>query len=297
MSGTKSNALELEKCASKLTASGSYKVLRKVPEPKRATFGTASELRYAMIVDTETTGLDLRTDEVIELGFLLVAYKDHNLKHIEDLGNEMREPDRKISDEVQALTGITPEMVAGKKLSKEKVLEALSLANIVIAHNAAFDRPILERILPEFADKPWACSLTEIPWGKYGFESAKLKYLLMENGYFYEGHRALDDCAALETLLNSASPRGSSYFEELMDSARQPSFIFRVRAPYELRQQMRDYGFRWSRFESRTGGEWLKTVRAEDFDFERMRMKKLERDGAKFDYVEQDAFTRYRIRP
>ena len=27
-----------------------------------------------------------------------------------------------------------------------------------IAHNAAFDRPMLERLWPCFAEKPWACS-------------------------------------------------------------------------------------------------------------------------------------------
>lgn len=296
MSDTKPILPELEACATKLEASDSYKVLRKVPEPKKAKIRTNDELRYAMIVDIETTGLDLRTDEVIEFGFILVAYKDHDLNYIKDFGNEMREPDRKIPEQVQYLTGITPEMVKGKRLSEEKILGALSLASIVIAHNAAFDRPICERLFPEFADKPWACSLTEVPWKKYGFESAKLKYLLLENGYFFEGHRALDDCAALETLLNLASPSGRSFFEELMESARQPSFVFRVQAPYGLRQKMRDFGFRWSPFEKRAGGEWLKTVRSEDFESERNRIEKMEREGARLSYIEQDAFTRYRLR-
>tara|TARA_R110000737_G_scaffold127218_3_gene159743 strand:- start:2665 stop:3558 length:894 start_codon:yes stop_codon:yes gene_type:complete len=297
MSNTKPTLQELEVWASKLEASESYKVLRKVAEPKREKVRKNDELRYAMIVDTETTGLDLRTDEVIELGFILVAYKDQKIKYIKDLGNEMREPDRKISEEVQHLTGITPEMVKGKSLSRETVLGALSLANIVIAHNAAFDRPICERLLPEFANKPWACSLTEVPWSKYGFESAKLKYLLLENGYFFEGHRALDDCAALEVLLNQTSPNGLSYFEELMESARQPSFSFRVQAPYDLRQTMRDFGFRWSRFEGRTGGEWLKTVKSKDFEFERIRIERMNAKGVRLDYMEQDAFSRYRIQP
>lgn len=295
MPETKPTAPELEACASKLAASSNYKVLRKVPEPKRTKVQTAGELRYAMIVDTETTGLDLRTDEVIELGFLLVAYKDHELQYVMDFGNEMREPDRRIPKDIQALTGITPEMVKGKRISKENVLSALSIANIVIAHNAAFDRPICERLFREFAEKPWACTLTEISWKKHGFESSKLKYLVMENGYFFEGHRALDDCVALEVLLNKKSPRGESFFRELMDSARQTSFIFRVQAPYEVRQIMKSFGFRWSSFESRAGGEWLKTVRGKDFYFEKGRLDALENEGVKLNYIEQDAFTRYRL--
>lgn len=295
MSENKSTAPELEICASKLAASSSYKVLRKVPKPKRAKIRTAGN-RYAMIVDTETTGLDLRTDEVIELGFLLVAYKDHELQYIEDFGNEMREPNRQIPKEVQALTGITPEMVKGRRISKDNVLSALSLANIVIAHNAAFDRPVCERLFKEFAEKPWACTLTEISWRKHGFESSKLKYLVMENGYFFEGHRALDDCAALEVLLKKKSSRGNSFFAELMENARQNSFIFRVKAPYEIRQVMRSLGFHWSNFDSKAGGEWLKTVRDKDFLTEKNRLERLENEGVTLDYIEQDAFTRYRLR-
>lgn len=297
MPNTNATAPELEACASKLAASSSYRVLRKVPEPKKAKVQVSDNLRYAMIIDTETTGLDRQADEVIELGFLLIAYNDQAIEHIKDFGDELREPDRKIPQEVQTLTGITQEMVRGKRISKHKVLDALSLANIVIAHNAAFDRPFCERLLPEFSEKPWACSLKEIQWTKYGFESGKLKYLLMENGYFFDGHRALDDCAALNALLASPSPRGASFFSELMESARRPSYLFRVQAPYELRQEMRELGYRWSRFEARSGGEWQKAIRDEGFEFEKERILKLGREGATLKYLEQDAFSRYRHRP
>tara|TARA_Y100000815_G_scaffold270541_1_gene295401 strand:- start:1256 stop:2110 length:855 start_codon:yes stop_codon:yes gene_type:complete len=280
-----------------LEASDSYRVLRKVPEIKKAKVEPSDQLRYAMIVDTETTGLDLKADEVIELGFVLVGYHSENLNHIAALGNEIREPGRRIPEEVQRLTGITPEMVRGKRLSARKVLGALSLANIVIAHNAAFDRPMCERLLPEFSEKPWACSLTEIPWARYGFESAKLKHLLFDSGYFFDGHRALDDCAALKCLLELRSPSGSTFFSELIERAREPSYLFRVQAPYELRQRMRELGYRWSRFETRTGGVWKKAVFHEAFNTEREIISGLKRDGATFDYIEQDAFNRYRPTP
>ncbi|MBL3598049.1 hypothetical protein JMM63_21305 [Rhodovulum sulfidophilum] len=295
MPDSKTTITELEACASKLEASRNFRILRKVPRPAKAKISKTDQFRYAMIIDTETTGLDLREDEVIELGFLLIAYQDAEPRKIIEFGNELREPSRDIPGIVQELTGITPKMVKGKQLSREKVLAALDLANIVIAHNAAFDRPICERLLPEFSDKPWACSLTEIPWSKYGFESAKLKYLLMENGYFFEGHRALDDCAALNELLNSRSPHGSSFFSELMESARQPSYYLKVRAPYELRQKMRELGYRWVRHEDRPGGEWHKTVSAKSFKAEGDQIRDLKKQGASLEYIEQDAFSRYRL--
>ena len=295
MPNSKTTNTELEACASKLEASSNFRVLRKVPEPAKAEIVKTDQLRYAMIIDTETTGLNPREDEVIELGFLLIAYQYENPRKIVDFGNEMREPSREIPKIVQELTGITPKMVKGKRLSKEKVLAALDLANIVIAHNAAFDRPICERLLPEFSEKPWACSLTEIPWSKYGFESAKLRYLLMDSGYFFEGHRALDDCAALNELLNVRSPHGQSFFAELMESARQPSYYFKVRTPYDLRKIMRELGYRWVQHEDRTGGEWQKNVPANNLIYEKDLILNLKKQGASLEYIEQNAFSRYRL--
>lgn len=288
--------MDLEGCASVLEGSGDYKVLRRVPRPKRGKRDMPADLRFAMIVDTETTGLDLRTDEVIEIGFVLVAYQNDGIKFIENYGNELREPNREIPKEVQDLTGITPETVKGKSISREKLLEPLSLASIIIAHNAAFDRPMCERLMPEFKEKPWACSLTEVPWRVHGFESLKLKYLLMENGYFHEGHRALDDCVALATLLSCRLSGDVSYFEELLDSARLPNFIFKVQAPYDLRAEMRAMGYRWMGNEDRPGGLWFKTVSSESFAKEESQIRQLQTKGAQLEFFEQDAFTRYRLK-
>lgn len=53
---------------------------------------------------------------------------------------------------------------------------------IVIAHNAAFDRPFCERIWPIFAAKPWACSLREVGWKAEGFEGTKLRDIAAGHG-------------------------------------------------------------------------------------------------------------------
>jgi DNA polymerase-3 subunit epsilon len=55
-------------------------------------------------------------------------------------------------------------------------------ANIVIAHNAAFDRKFAERFWPLFEHRNWACSATGIDWQKHGFGGVKLPYLLTQSG-------------------------------------------------------------------------------------------------------------------
>ena len=97
----------------------------------------------------------------------------------------------------------------------------LVLADLIVAHNAKFDRPFCERLCSDFARKAWACSATEIPWRSFGMEGAKLGTLLAAAGYFHDGHRALADCSALLRILMSPAAEGRrSPFQHLLLSAR-----------------------------------------------------------------------------
>ena len=282
-------ALSLEHCPD-------YKVLRRIPAPVAESGAVIADEKFALIVDTETTGLDLREDEVIEIGFLLVHYRENRILSTREFGNELREPSKKIPEKIQLITGITPEKLKGKSIDAAKVLAAVSRANIVIAHNAAFDRPMCERLFPEFKHKPWACTLREIDWAGYGFESAKLKYLLLESGYFFDGHRALDDCVALEKLLSLETKNGNTYFDDLMESARTPSVHFYVNSPYELRSEIAAMGYRWNSQEGRLRGRWEKSVRLSQFTLEMELLETLKKSGVQYDTTEEDAFSRYAIK-
>ena len=69
-------------------------------------------------------------------------------------------------------------MVAGKRSDAAAVSTFVADANIVIAHNANFDRKFAERNWPEFEHQHWACSATEIDWRAHGFEGSRHRYLL-----------------------------------------------------------------------------------------------------------------------
>jgi DNA polymerase-3 subunit epsilon len=57
-------------------------------------------------------------------------------------------------------------------------------AGLVIAHNAYFDRAMVERHWNCFAEKPWACTLNSVDWLREGFSAGKLDYLGMQFGWF-----------------------------------------------------------------------------------------------------------------
>ena len=166
--------------------------------------GPIASTLVGVVLDTETTGLVLDRAEVIELAMLKFAYTpDGEVLRVIGKFDELRQPTRPIPPEIAALTGITNEMVAGRSIDAAAVAAFIANAAVVIAHNAAFDRPIAENDWPVFKGVNWACSLNEIPWRENGFEGTKLSYLLADAGLFADAHRASADCQALLHILSS----------------------------------------------------------------------------------------------
>jgi DNA polymerase-3 subunit epsilon len=238
-----------EEAARRLEASGDYRVLRKlVPRP----IIRRSESRYphlAVLVDTETTGLYHARDEVIEIGAVAFTYEDGGrIGDVVGVYSGLRQPSSPIPPEITRLTGITDTMVAGKAIDMAALNALIEPADLIIAHNAGFDRPFCEKLSPAFVPKAWACSVTEIRWADLGFEGNKLGYLVGQSGLFHEGHRATDDCyALLEVLARPAGEGGALPFAELLQSsARCRIRIFAENAPFDMKDHLKARGYRWS---------------------------------------------------
>jgi len=187
----------LEALANRLEASEDYRVLKRLRPSVLGHKPKGRGLRTGLFVDLETTGLDPRQDEIIEIGMVPFIYRiDGLLLGTLPAFSRLREPSIPVPAFVQNLTGLTPERLAGHTISPYEVAAFASDASLVIAHNAAFDRPFLERFCPAFVNKPWACSMEDIPWDQTGFEGRKLGHLGLQAGFFFDGHRAVDDCQA-----------------------------------------------------------------------------------------------------
>lgn len=139
-------------------------------------------------------------------------------------------------------------MVAGHRIDDEAVAAFVADANIVIAHNAGFDRKFAERLWPVFIDKAWACSITEIDWKAHGLSGSRLSYLLADAGLFHDAHRAVDDCHALiEVLDRPLGQNGQAGFTALLTQARRNTVrIWAERSPFELKDILKKRGYRWS---------------------------------------------------
>ncbi len=198
----------LETLAQTLEATGDYRVIRRLKPRPRIIPPPGTPLRLGLVVDVETTGLDPHRDEIIELAMTPFNYGlDGTVFSVGDSFQGLRQPSEPIAPEITAITGITNEMVVGQIIDPAVVATFAAPASLVIAHNAAFDRRFLERFSDVFSTKPWACSFSQIDWTAEGFEGSKLAYLAQAVGFFYERHRAMNDCLATIELLAMRLPQ------------------------------------------------------------------------------------------
>jgi DNA polymerase-3 subunit epsilon len=200
---------DLEQLAARLEQSGDYRILRRVPVLTRyADDDPTAIMRLGLIVDIETTGLDPARDKIIDLACLPFHFSSEGVVYDVLPGYAgFEDPGLPLPNEVVGLTGITDDQLRGQKLDDQIVSALATPANLVIAHNARFDRRFLERRFPLFIDKPWARFKGQVPWAEEGLGSAKLDYLLNRFGFFFEDHRAMADCRAVLHLLSLSLPR------------------------------------------------------------------------------------------
>lgn len=262
--------MDLEAMASILEGSGDYRVLRKL-KPTGGAVAFQGAHHIGLFVDVETTGLDARTDEIIELAMVRFAYDDFGqILGVGESFQGFRQPAIPIPAKVTELTGITDSMVAGHFIDASAVAAFASSATVVVAHNAAFDRRFLERLSDVFRTKPWACSMSQVDWASEGFEGTKLTYLANGAGFFYDKHRAVNDCVAAIELLTRALPRSRvSAWWRMLERARLPSWRVRAEgAPFDLKDVLKARGYRWDDGSSGWPKAWWIDVEDAELDNE-----------------------------
>lgn len=111
-----------------------------------------------------------------------------------------------IPPEITKITGITDAMVPGHRIDESAVDDLLSRVGLVIAHNAQFDRRFLEKRVPLFATKHWACSRADIDRKAEGIRSWALEFIAYPLGFFHNAHRAVSDCRATVHVLAQRLP-------------------------------------------------------------------------------------------
>lgn len=236
--------------AATLARHSDYRVLRRLVPIRHFDRTAQGPVIRVLVLDTETTGLDHSRDKIIELAMLQVDVDIMTGLPVGDVAvyDGLEDPGMPISKEIQAITGISSEMVRGLHLDEARIAAMLAGADLVIAHNAGFDRPFCEARIPAFAQLPWGCSFADIDWRKEGHGSAKLEYLALEKGWFYDAHRAEVDCHALLAVLGEPLPTfGQSGLAKIIAMSRLPSYRLQAtNAPFEAKDLLKARAYRWN---------------------------------------------------
>jgi DNA polymerase III subunit epsilon len=263
----------LEGIARTLTTSGWYRVVRRFQRRDRYATPKPADVRRGLYVDVETTGLDTATDHVIE--FAAVPFEFDTDGCVYDIGAPLtyfEDPGVPIPAAITRITGIDESMLKDQRIDDDRVNELVAGCALIIAHNAAFDRRILERRLPKFADAYWACSQREVPWSDFGCDGTKLEYLLYRIcGEFHDGHRATDDCLVGIHLLAEPRKDGRTALSYLLESARKPTKrIWALDSPFELKDGLKARGYRWCDGSDGRPRSWYRDVPESELEAERV---------------------------
>jgi DNA polymerase-3 subunit epsilon len=204
--------------------------------------------RRVIVLDTETTGLDSKNEKVIELAMLSVLVDTVTGLPVGPVTvyESFEDPGKPIPAQITEITGIDDSMVKGLRIDDAAVNALVQEADLVVAHNAGFDRPFVEARWPVFATKAWGCSFLGIEWKKEGSGSAKLEFLASERGWFYDAHRAQVDCHALLQVLSSPLTDGQTGLARLLAGSGQTRYKLRATgAPFESKDKLKSRGYRW----------------------------------------------------
>jgi len=284
----------IDEAAELLSSHPDYRLVRRlVPTSKFSS--PSGNVARGVIVDTETTGLNQDTDKIIEVSILAFTFDTNTGEVFEvvDVLTSFEDPGQPISAESTAIHGITDEMVSGKRIDDDRVNQIVAGAKVVIAHNASFDRPLLERRLPIFESLPWACSFQEVDWSGEGIGSAKLEYIAYQYGFFYDAHRAEMDCYAVLEVLRRPLPVSKKIpLLHLFNRTTEKDWVIgAIGSPFETKDILRQRGYRWQA-DRKIWAVSCNTDKAKE-EIEWLKANVYKKDRVKLEFEPRDSLSRY----
>lgn len=213
-------------------------------------------MRRALLLDTETTGVNPATDRVIEVAVILF---DLELGcPIESYASLLQATE----NAAESANGIPPAALVDANHAIEvwrRVAEVAAKADVIAAHNAEFDQSFVRAAgLVGLADRVWCCTMSGFDWGG----SRKLVEIALNHGVGVASiHRALADVDTMARLFARVRERGGD-LPALFRRAARPKSLFYALVSYNNRQIAKDHGFGWD--EPKHGKNWFRYMPPED---------------------------------
>lgn len=236
-----------------LESTGDFQVIKKLPllDSINEVLTPVGAIKIVCVLDVETTGLDYETDEIIELAYSLIEFDEEgNLFNVLKRVDVFNQPNKTISEKITSLTGITNEIVNGIHIDWDSISIDFANVDLIVAHNASFDRKFVEKYHNVFTSIPWACSVNQIDWiSLTGVSSRSQEFLAWKVGnFYYNAHRAIDDINALSYLI-SLKPENNdkTFFQYLVDNLNKKHYLIKaVGAAFAFKDELKSKGYFWN---------------------------------------------------
>jgi|SaaInlStandDraft_1057018.scaffolds.fasta_scaffold62554_1 DNA polymerase III subunit epsilon len=205
-----------------------------------------------LLVAMESKGKNPRHAKIVELAGVLIEVESDSGKVVRLLNQQhwFQDPEEEepFSEGFTHKTGITEELVSGKSIDGREFEDMVQGADIVVAYNAGFVRPILSEQFPSVEDAIFACARNQIDWSQKGHESRSLHHLTRDHLWFCDERRCPEQCGILLKLLTTdKTPEGedANYLKELMDRAQEPLITIEAKVEHHQKHLMRKERFFW----------------------------------------------------
>ncbi|QNI54332.1 exonuclease family protein [Synechococcus sp. BIOS-E4-1] len=212
--------------------------------------------RTLLIVDTETTGLDPQLDHCLEVGVILFDVPSRQLLAQQSFLLPVESNAAEAINRIPASATNLPQPWRPALGYLQSLLDA---ADLLVAHNAAFDRQWFGRGHLPATDKRWLCSMEDMRWppdrqlrSRPSVRDLALAYEIP----VWAAHRALTDCIYLAEVF-----RRCEDLEQLIEHGLEPRQLMRAQVSYDNRHLARDAGFRWN---EPVKGAWARRLSARE---------------------------------
>lgn len=215
-------------------------------------------MRRALLLDTETQGLDARTHATIEVAVIVYDIpRRMPLMSFASLLFADRNP-------AEATNGIPASLLQEAPLAElvwNRIYEMAKRCDVIVAHRAEFDRNFVPAEIRNV--RPWVCSKFDLgPWPCCAKIGESLVPLALAHGVgVVQAHRALTDCDILARLLTRASELGMDLSQAFARALR-PKSLFYAATSFDQNELVKVHGFAWD--PDRYGKNWYRWMPAED---------------------------------
>ena len=211
------------------------------PQEPDAEPAAAAVIDQLLIIDTETSGLDAATDQVLEVGAILYSLPQRSvLAQVSFL----LPADANAAEPLNGIPVAATQAPQPWRQSLELLQALAAHAQLAVAHNAAFDQQWFgQGLLPDLG-LPWLCSMEQISWPAERQLRARpsVRDLALAYGVpVWAAHRALTDCIYLAQVFERCADLPQRIQEGL-----EPRLLYRAQVSYNDRHLAREAGFRWN---------------------------------------------------